>query len=254
MFLEGFFMDLDVSKKTQRQLFLNKTYEPHISAYIRRNLKPGDYFMDIGANVGYYTMIAAVLVGDRGRVVSFEPEKDNFSRIRHNTDINGFTRCILENMAISDKSGKAVLHINPLNEGGHSLNEFGFYNDSLERWPKEEIERKFPAMEFEQEVACASIDDYMRENSLENPVPTVVKIDVEGFEMNVLKGMKILLMRFDAPDVVCEVQTGHGDAFDFMRAFGYKVYKLDRNGVPVVYSVEGLFKKGDYLFAKGSIS
>jgi FkbM family methyltransferase len=206
--------------------------------------------MDIGANVGYYTMMAAVLVGDRGCVVSFEPEKGNFINLKHNSDINGLTRCMLENLAVGDVSGETVLNINPLNEGGHSLNKFEFYNDSMERWPKEEVERRFPGMEFEQKIACVSLDDYLRENSLGDPVPTVVKIDVEGFEMNVLMGMKGLLMRADAPNIICEVKTRNKEIFDLLASFNYKPFTLDRNGIMEECSAERILGKGDYLFIK----
>lgn len=60
---------------------------------------------DIGANIGYYTLLAESLVGPEGRVFAFEPHPENYEKLKENIEVNGYTNCYLINKAVSDKSG-----------------------------------------------------------------------------------------------------------------------------------------------------
>src|ERR1700730_16140389 len=76
----GYKIKLDLADYIQRSIYL-RTFEPRESALIRHYLKPGMTFVDVGANVGYYTLLAASLVGRRGRVLAFEPSPYVFERL-----------------------------------------------------------------------------------------------------------------------------------------------------------------------------
>jgi len=95
-----------------------RIYEPEVSSYIMKNLKLGETFMDIGANNGYYTILAADLVGPKGKVISLEPNPKAFQRLLHNIEINNLKNVIPLNIALSDKDGKAILYLNSGSEDG----------------------------------------------------------------------------------------------------------------------------------------
>ncbi len=95
---------------------------PVVQAIIR-NLLPGDHFVDVGANIGYYTLIAARIVGDNGLVSAFEPDPENFRILQMNVYENGFSENTnLFQMGLSNaKSDCAQLHLNPKNDADHRI-------------------------------------------------------------------------------------------------------------------------------------
>lgn len=110
---------------------------------------------------------------------------------------------ITENLAISDINGNANLHNNPLNDGGNSLNEFEYDDLNIEK------------------VNCVTIDDYMMKNKIEKI--NLIKIDVEGHQLNVMKGAKKMLCTFK-PKIIVEVNTEieRQEIIDFSKEIGYK--------------------------------
>lgn len=81
-----------------------KHYEPHVTGELRRLLKAGMVFVDVGANIGYFTMLAASLVGPGGKVIAFEPNEDNCDLVRRSTQANGFTTVELHPNAVAEKA------------------------------------------------------------------------------------------------------------------------------------------------------
>lgn len=116
-------MRLDITQKAQRTIFLSEIYEPLISKYITSQLKQGDWFIDVGANVGWYTLIGAKIVGNTGKVIAFEPEKTNFLILTSNVKMNNLKNVLCINEALSDTQGHSKLFTNPLNERGGCLKE-----------------------------------------------------------------------------------------------------------------------------------
>ena len=103
------------------RLSIDPDYEPSSSRLFEQTIKTGDTVLDLGANIGYYTLIAAHKVGDRGRVIAFEPDPDNIALLRHNVLLNGFENVDVECAAATDRCGQAYLWKNRSNWGGHSL-------------------------------------------------------------------------------------------------------------------------------------
>src|SRR5690349_13366164 len=87
----------------------------------RLNIKPGMNVVDIGANIGYYTVIASNRVGINGKVFSYEPEPANLRFLRKNVTQDNINNVIIENHAISDKSGSQTFYLTKENKGTHSL-------------------------------------------------------------------------------------------------------------------------------------
>ncbi|MBI2133053.1 FkbM family methyltransferase [Candidatus Woesearchaeota archaeon] len=144
-------------------LSVSGIHEPLSSDVVRQNVKEGDVVLDIGAHVGYYTLMLARLVGDKGKVYAFEPEPSNFALLRKNVDVNGYGNVVLVNAAVSNKKGKVRLYVSDSNHGDHRI-----YPNGSSRHV---------------EVDCVVIDEFVREKV------DFVKIDVQGAEGAVVEGM-----------------------------------------------------------------
>jgi len=136
-------------------------------------LKPGQTFIDIGANIGYYTLIAARLVGPAGKIYAFEPDPDNFALLKKNVEQNGYRNVVLVNKAVSDKTRSTRLYLSESNRGDHRL------YDSRDG-------RKSIA------VHAASLDDFFlnRDKTIH-----LIKMDIQGAEARALAGMKALVRK-----------------------------------------------------------
>src|ERR1700735_2246232 len=95
-------------------------YEPAKHALIRRHLRPGMTFVDVGANKGDFTLLAARLAGDSGRVISIEPEPENHSILQRSIALNDYTNINVMRIALSDRDGVADLQIGSTS-GSHTL-------------------------------------------------------------------------------------------------------------------------------------
>jgi FkbM family methyltransferase len=153
------------------QILKHGIWEPCETELFCRLIKSGNTVLDIGANIGYYSSIASRLVGDAGKIFSFEPEQRNFEALDWNARNSEFDNIVTINQAVADYVGECSLHISPENLGQHSV------LDSIEH----------NAIET---VSVTSIDDYFADNL---PAINFIKIDVEGGEQKVLEGMKDIM-------------------------------------------------------------
>lgn len=141
-------------------------YEPLTTNLLSKIIKNGSTVVDVGANIGYYTILFSRLVGDMGRVYAFEPESVNFSYLTKNIALNDLKNVISVKKAVSDKNETAKLYIHPDNPGGHTL--IDCYDD-------------FKSIS----VDCVSLNEFLRGAKID-----FIKIDVEGAEPKVLAGAK----------------------------------------------------------------
>lgn len=144
--------------------------EPETQLVFTKLLHPGMTFYDIGANVGFYSIIAANLVGPKGRVVSFEPLPENVQALKHNVDINHFAQVTVCEMALSVTDGELSF------AKSHRMTDGRL--ETVERLPSE--------YSGHIRVATRRLDSIVGEARL--PPPHLVKIDVEGAENDVLCG------------------------------------------------------------------
>ena len=103
------------------KLSINKSYEEFETKLVKDIIKEGNVVVDIGANIGYFTLIFSRLVGRKGEVFAFEPEPNNFNLLKKNIEINDYKNVNLINKAVSNKSGKIELYLDDVNTGRHSL-------------------------------------------------------------------------------------------------------------------------------------
>jgi FkbM family methyltransferase len=157
-------------------------FEPVETSLLAREIHEGDVVLDVGANIGYYTLLFAKLVGPRGKVFAFEPDANNFQLLKKNVRANGLGNVVLVPKAVADTSGKAMLHLCPDNKGDHRM------YDSGDGRPMVEVE-------------TIALDDYFADH---RGSINFIKMDIQGSEAAALRGMRRLLERHRGVKLVTE--------------------------------------------------
>src|SRR5262245_590665 len=110
-----------LDKLDSLQLSLRKVYEPIETRLVMDLVKPNQVVLDIGANIGYYTLIFSKLVGPGGRVYAFEPHPTNFSLLDRNVQTNGYKNATVVRKAVADATGSLKLYESELNSADHRI-------------------------------------------------------------------------------------------------------------------------------------
>ena len=153
------------------------------------HIQTGDVVYDVGANIGYFTLLTADRVGDGGQVHAFEPVPANHMLLRQTCRANGISHVRISSLAVSDQDGVIVLHVP---------------RDSRQSTGEASIVQR-PGHTAELEARTIRLDDYVFHES--NPMPRLVKIDAEGAEPRILAGMTRMMSADNAPIIVCEVNS-----------------------------------------------
>jgi FkbM family methyltransferase len=188
---------LDPEQMSQRFMLNDfasgRLYESETSNFIGSLLQPGDTFVDIGAHVGYFSMLAAALVGPGGTVYSFEPDATNYAHLLEHIELNRCTQIRPMHMAVGANPGIAEFFVNADNDGGHALWEVG-------RHPFNERSRQTP---MTRKVYVTSLDHLLGTTDLGRL--RAIKIDAEGAEFAILVGARGLLSRYRVPFIIAEI-------------------------------------------------
>ncbi|HEX8770336.1 MAG TPA: FkbM family methyltransferase [Acidimicrobiales bacterium] len=208
----------DLSRPFGRSLYRYGFPEPE-ARLLPALLRPGDVFVDGGAHLGVFTLLAAALVGDSGRVVACEPVPENYQLLQANVALNGF-RCVDSHMvALSDRPGRTELFsFGP----GSALGSFAPATLAGSR---------------RLEVEVRTLDEVV--GSLVERV-RLVKLDIEGAELLALKGAAALLRA--RPDFLLELEPAHlgrqGATVDDLESLfagtGYRGFNIDEDGSGIV--------------------
>jgi FkbM family methyltransferase len=207
-------MLLDLKHWTSRGVyFTGAYYDLPTQLLLREMLRPGDTFVDIGANEGMISLLASRLVGQTGRVISFEPNPIPRSYLERAIEQNGIVNIQVEPYGVGDEHVVLPLRVPKINSGQGSFGE----PDSSAG----------DAYELECEIKPA--DQLLRDCA-----PSLVKIDVEGFEYRVLQGIRETLER-NTPPVIMELIGAHlhragttvEEVSNFMAALGYSAETLN---------------------------
>ncbi|MEK7576476.1 MAG: FkbM family methyltransferase [Patescibacteria group bacterium] len=158
-------------------LLKHKALEKGESYIFNNIIQKGWTVVDIGANLGYYTIRAARLVGNHGKVIAFEPEEENFHFLEKNIRANKYTQIQALPWAVSDISGTTQIYISEENSGDHRI-----YNTGANR--------------NKREINTTSLDDFFKPGDRIN----FIKMDIQGAEFLALKGMKRVLN--DNPEII----------------------------------------------------
>ncbi|HQO57379.1 MAG TPA: FkbM family methyltransferase [Candidatus Omnitrophota bacterium] len=187
----------------------NKTYEKVVTHYFTKFVQRDFIVFDIGANIGWFSLLGSRLVGGNGHVYSFEPEKLNFDVLRKNIELNNIDNVVTINKAVSNINGSVKLNINAKNRGAHTLLPTpDKYKSCL--------------------VEAITIDSFVSDN---NTYPDVIKIDVEGAEPQVFDGMKTLLEKSKKLIIFSEfnpffIKNGGGSPEKYIDNFLNQNFKL----------------------------
>ncbi|MCX2585031.1 FkbM family methyltransferase [Pedobacter sp. MR22-3] len=220
----NFRLNVNTGNFIDAAIYFTGDYEPYLKKQYQKLINPGDYVMDIGANIGFHTMYFAELCGPDGIVFAFEPIQFNYDALLDNLSLNSFTQIRTVNAALGNENREMDIHIDPSakNPGAYNLLSEGEKNTF---------------------ITCLKGDDYLSSIALKNI--NFIKIDVEGYEYEVLKGLKQTILRF-RPTIIFEYDRNYqlkmnADArliFDFLKELKYNFYCVDGYGVrkPFTYN------------------
>ena len=198
--------------------------------------RPGEVLVDVGANVGMYTVWAAKTRG--ARVFAFEPESQNYSLLNRNLMLNGLGESVRAYcLALSDAPGFSELHLAAL-DPGRSCHQLGEKVDHNHR----------PARpQFSQGCVAARLDDLVRDGVV--PPPQHIKIDVDGFEPKVIAGAAQVLRTPQMRSLLIEVNQNLPDHMQMVAELNALGYRHDAAQVAAAERKEGDFKGcAEYVF------
>jgi len=217
--------------------------EPELTFFVRHLLPSKHFFLDIGANVGYYTVLAATVNPDC-RIQSFEPSPSTFGILCENVNVNNLSNVQTNQLALGEKVGTL---------------QFNIYADQALNSPNAGDEDQHPFFKEGPtqviDVSCVKLDDFLTENHL--PKPDVVKLDVEGFEYSVLRGAENLLASDMPPILLCEVQPlwlkrfglVSSDLINYVEQFGYQTFGITLDGLVRKDALDQYQSTADFIFA-----
>lgn len=225
----GFFLKLNLKNPEHQYYYFYRSHDERYEVNnIQKLIVENDNCWDIGANVGFYSFLFAS-IANKGKVVSFEPVLKTFNDLKDGKDKNNFNNISLRNFAFGSecKSQEIYFDNEDLSMGTASFYGAKLYNN------------------FER-VAIKTIDtEYDR-----LCIPDLIKIDVEGFQMEVIKGGENFFKKH-SPMVMIEVDNETDKSLeDYFVNLNYKFYKFNKNHLSQVSSI---FNNGrNILFVKSS--
>jgi FkbM family methyltransferase len=216
--LGGAAFTCDLGDSIAREVCFTGRYEPQETQIARRLLQPGMSAVDVGANWGYFTLVAAHLVGARGRVLALEPDPGLFRLLSGNASRNGLAQITCANVAAADVAGRARFVAAPSDGGNSGLARLAAANERSDF-----------------ECTTAALDDLLREQGVEHV--DLVKIDVEGAETRVLRGMlgglragryRYVLLECH-PAALEAAGSSMADCLEILRSSGYRGWQIDHS-------------------------
>ena len=202
-----------------RTLYVYGAYEPELQRLMHSMSLHGAICIDIGANIGLHTIAMSELAGDSGKVFAFEPEEHNYRLLEHNLRINRVTNVVLNQSAVSDVEGVCRIGLNPINYGDHRIS-----TAAPEEW-------------MTREVAMTTIDASLRD--FPDGAVRFIKIDVQGHELHVLRGMENTIQRNPdaimmieiAPDLLLNAGTSATEVMGYLYRLGFTGWELETHRI-----------------------
>jgi FkbM family methyltransferase len=215
-------MECTLPDLLQSRIYFFGVWEPQITSFMRQRLSPGDTFIDVGANVGYYTLLAASIVGAYGKVCAIEASPSIFKRLQRNVSLNPFHNIELLNVAASDRIGILKIYLGPQD------------NTGLTTTDASEAARR--GNQLEAQVRSRPLHALVDTKTLLRV--RLIKIDVEGAELSVIRGIDCLLPRFSdqtewvfevTPDALKRQGSSVNELLKFFRDAGYRLYVISND-------------------------
>lgn len=194
--------------KTMYSVFKNKQDAFEI-ALLKKHIQPGDTIFDIGANIGFYAKILSQLTGPNGKVHCFEPDTTNFNHLKVETA--GLTNIIINNKAVGPKTEKIKIYTSKNLNVDHRT------------YKPEEYDKEI-------EIDAISLEDYLEVNAKVD----FIKIDIQGFEMEAMKGMHTILKANHNIKMISEfwpyglrkAGSSVSDYYNFLKNMNFNIHLL----------------------------
>ncbi len=222
---DGITFHLDVRECVQKAIFCFHYFEPEDVAAFRTFMKPGSVVFDVGANIGQYSLLASKLVGEGGQVYAFEPSPDVLNKLQENIKLNSAENIEVVAKAVTAKSGRMQFY---------TASEQG--NQGVGSLLPAEAYRAHTRSADSIDVEALTLDDFCEDRGIERV--DFLKIDVEGFDLEVLKGAGKLMER--NPDLVVfseveplnlsQVDTTIEDFYRFTETHGFQAWYAEKRG------------------------
>lgn len=210
--------------------------EANLTNFLLRYLKNGDVFIDVGAHIGFYSTLSSKLVGNNGKVYSFEPTPRTFEILQKNCD--GLDNVELFNFALSDKNDLlSFFDYGP----GYSAYNSGHINGAAM------IDKKDKKIK----VKTTTLNYLILQKKIK---PTFIKLDAEGFEYNILKGMNSIFENMNRPLITLEVagdkqwKENYDKSIEFLLNKSYIVFEININGFIRQHQIQPTYKYDNLLF------
>jgi len=205
-------------------------YEVASQLFLTRVLRSGDTFVDVGAHIGYFSMLSAAVVGDQGKVIAIEPIDENFQQLENHIAVNGLTHVEAVQTVISDTDGEADIHFNADNDGGHALWDPGEH-------PHNVLSRQNPRTLRVASHRLATLMDKRGVNKVR-----LMKIDTEGAEATILESSRDFFINGGVEFMIMEVNisglrnmgTDIDSLFALARNLGFIICLPQPDGTPPV--------------------
>jgi len=232
---KGFRMKLDLADPEQLKVYFYGHYHERYEAdLVQRLLEEDDVFWDVGANVGYFTLVAATALKNRGQIVAFEPGKNAYARLTENLALNAYRNIKTFPVAVTDREGEAVLHLlGDIADSSANLYQAG------------------QAQAGQEVCRTVGLDHLRREEGLRPP--DLIKLDAEGAELTVLQGAQgiishtppLLLMEMEEKNLLAAGASKAAVA-QFLTGCGYRGAHLSKGRWCAAADLEGV--KGRNIF------
>ena len=202
-----------------KNILLKNTFLEGEWKFVSQYLKEKMTFFDVGANEGFYTLLASKKIGKMGQIISFEPSERELNRLKLHLKFNRCENVTVEPVALSDMQQSSELFVCMGQETGCNSLRPPDVSDDINKV----------------KVCISTLDIYAYQHNLENM--DFIKVDIEGAELNFLKGATKCIDRF-RPIILCEISDirtspwGYKaqEIFDFLERMGYIFHNISQNG------------------------
>jgi FkbM family methyltransferase len=218
-----FQINLDTGNFIDACVYYTGDYECYLKKHFAKLIKQGMTVLDVGANIGFHSLYFAELTGKSGKVISFEPIDINYKALSNNLLLNNFPQIIPVNKALSNANAQIHVHINSeeKNPGAYNLLDDGIKNTVID---------------------CVKGDDFLKEINITHV--DFIKVDVEGFELKVLKGLAetiqtckpIIVFEYDIHNQL-KLNNNPKTIIYLLAEFGYHFFTINGYGKQIPLNI-----------------
>tara|TARA_Y100000741_G_scaffold363815_1_gene352971 strand:+ start:3993 stop:4883 length:891 start_codon:yes stop_codon:yes gene_type:complete len=221
--IQGSRMKLNVNDPgISKELLLYGFHEERTTNIVKKIIKPGMNLIELGANVGYYTLLESRLLNGKGKIFAIEPVPENFTSLNDNIKLNDHKNIETFNLAISDKKGEFDFFLTNESNWGSMVDPS---SDKISKTMSDKLKIRH---NNKIKVKAISIDDFVKENNIKEV--NFIRMDIEGYEIEAIKGMKntlksngnISLLIEIHNKIFSDVKKSYGPTFEFLLNNGFK--------------------------------